>query len=238
MVLKKSLKQVKKYVEEAIRVGKKETYQTISKLEREIQTRGLLGAVIDATGSIINNGMEMHATIQKEGGYGAAFDRVAENLDEGLDNFAEGIDQSYEDFKAQFFTNNKFDYEKTKAVLNREADIAYRFGKKTVETLQTIVSEGLEYVEKDYRSFVPDRDERETTYAGIGALNPVFLREDFDKCLNFYDKAKKNLPGGLKLRSEILRNIKNRAMGSKEDLVTHYTEIKDAKILETIKKYF
>ncbi len=240
MTLKKHLNEVKKGIKGVVEEGKKRIYKTISFIEQKTESdKGLTGEIKDITEKITEKGKEMHGIIQKEGGYCAALKRAGNASIGSIKYLLDDIEKKYESFKNQFFTGNEFDYEKTKVVLADRQKAINRFGRKTVDKLSKLVLEKVETYKKDYRSFAPDKQEREIKYAGIGIqYQGILLREDFDRCLQFYKKARNNLPGRLKTRNRILEDIKIGAIGDKKDLIEFYKQRSNTDMTNIVKKYF
>lgn len=226
MVLKEHLNEIKKGIKGVIEEGKKRIYKTISFVEQKVESdEGLTGEIKDITEKVTERGKEMYDIIKKEGGYCAALKRARNATCDSTKGLLKNIEKRYESFKNQFFTDNEFDCEKTKVVLRDREEAICRFGKKTLDTLYKIVLEGERAIRKDYRALVPNKQERETKYAGIGIqYQGILLREDFERCLNFYKKARNKLPGGLKSRNRILEDIKVGAVGDKKDLIEFYKQ--------------
>lgn len=226
MVLKKHLNEIKKGIIGVLEEGKKRLYKAISFIEQKVESdEGFTGKIKDITGEITEKGKEMHDVIKKEGGYCAALKRARSATCDSTKGLLENAEKRFQAFESQFSTNGKFDYEKTKIVLRDRKAAICRFGKKTVDTLYKIVLEGEGAIREDYRTFVPNKQERETKYAEIGAqYQGILLREDFERCLNFHKKVRSKLPGGLKTRNRILEDIKVGAIGDKKDLIEFYKQ--------------
>lgn len=238
MSLKKHLSGIKGEAREIAEEGKKVVYGTVSIIEQKIENKEVIETILDYAGEVIKEGKEMHETIKKGGGYKAAAKRASKPIIDGTKDFLKDMEKRYEDFENQFFTDDKFDPKKAEDFLKDKARVACRFGKRAVDTLCKIVSEGFEAIKKDYRSLVPSKEERETKYVGIGtAYKGVLLREDFDKCLDFHNKTRSKLPSGLKTRKKILNDIKVNAIGGKKDLVEFYKEKSDKERAKVVKEY-
>ncbi len=112
-----------------------------------------------------------------------------------------------------------------------------KYGTKVYQSLSDIVSQGAEAVREDYRKFIPTDEELKTKYSGIGKnYEGILFREHFESCIQFHEKAEKRIPKGTRYRAQILKDIKDSASGSINDLMEFYSskgETKKKKAAET-----
>ncbi|MBI1969791.1 hypothetical protein HYS48_03800 [Candidatus Woesearchaeota archaeon] len=188
--------------------GKRKAYQVASELEREV----------------------------REGdGVGGAARKVATSVARGAATVATTLYQSlaagYKKFEETFFTKGEFDEKKAKRALQDAAKATKQFGEETVKTLKELVQEGAQAVQQDYRTYVPTAEERRTRYAGIGTQYAgVPLRPRLEACLAFHEEARKRLPGGLKVRESMLKDIKASASANFGELVAFYVTRSNQKL--------
>jgi len=207
---------------------KKKVYNIAGKLENKAKKgEGIPGGIADIAKGIgkivnttVNEAKSIHEGIKKQGGY----KKMAQDT---LETVSEKMDEAYQSLEDTFFTNGSFDKEKAKNALNNTAEATRKYGSKAVQDLSKMIKDNIESIKKDYRSFVPTKEEREGKYRGIGSAykGNILFRDDFESCLIFYDKARENIPETLKSKKPILKDIKASASKNVADLVEFYSPL-------------
>lgn len=240
MAVKKHLDEIRKGVKGLANEGKKTAYGVASKIERTVTGEGgLVDDAKDLAGKVVSGVKEFHESIQEKGGYGAAAKEAAGQVIEAVRGAYGSAEEMYSDFQKTFFPDGRFDSDKAKEVLKDKAEVTKRFGERAARDLSYLVKEGSKLVTegakaigKDYRDYIPSREER----AGIGdKYHGIITREHLDECISYEAQVRKKLPGGLKARPQILEDLRAYAAVNKSDLTKLYNEGDSA--YEAVKKY-
>lgn len=189
----------------------------------------VFGGIAGIVKKAVAKGKEIHSDVQEKGGYRQVMKDSADSIEDRL------------------FTDGKYDPEKAKELAKGGAQAAKVYGKKALDYVVEMgkkgAEKGAEAVKTGYRDLVPTKEERETVYAGIGSKYAGFLfRPDYEKCLKFHTEAKAKLPAALKIRSQVLEDIKASASKDPQDLMGFYRDETgfgpeaDTKV-EVVKKY-
>lgn len=179
------------------------------------------GAVADGYNAVAGTVSKAHQNIQEQGGYAEAMRRVGHTV-------GNTAVESYQEVRDAFFTQDeqggyKFDAGKSKQTLKDGRNAVAGLGKKACASLSELVQKGAESLGQDYRKFIPNQEELNSTYAGVGTkYEGVLLREHLDSCLAYHQKAMEQIPKGTKYRLQILEDIKASASSSYWDLVGFY----------------
>lgn len=203
-------------------------------------------AAIDVSQKALQRGRDIHAQVQERGGYGnvvrESLEKAGEAITSVTRSYLDSADRLYGEFIEEFSTpEGEFDYDKAKAVMTDQAKAVQRFGKKSVDKVAELASTGASKAVTAWNYLVPTREERETTYSGIGSeYSGILLRPDYESCLDFYDEARRTMPGGLRSRGEILEVIKAKCCTSPDQLLNEYEQRagQDTASLEVVRKYF
>lgn len=208
---------------------KKGVYGVAAKVDKKLDEKdGLVGKVVDVVtnfvGDTVKTGKQMHEDIQKSGGYAAAAKRTERTIvDSAKENVFDRAKRLYIHIENDLFTNGKLDSEKVKAIVENKTKAAKKYGRKAYKKLSELASQGTEAVKRDYHEFIPTDEALKTKYAGIGIkYRGALFIEDYENCLAFRRKVQRRLPKNIKLRAQILEDIKSSASDSKEDLVKFY----------------
>jgi hypothetical protein len=171
---------------------------------------------------------------EREGAFGSLanlVDEIVADSRQAYANLSDGI-------KERFYTDGVFDHEKATDYLGNKANAIRELGIRGYRTLEKVVHDGVEGVRADFRREIPTQEERTTKYAGFGSdVGGLLSRPELEDALEFHTRAKRLLPGGLKLRAQILETIKAHALASPEELIDHYEAFRPD-MVETVTKYF
>lgn len=238
MSLKDELERVQERVGEILEDGK----EILDKVKEQVDKReGVVGGIASVVEGVVDAGIEFHEGVQDKGGYGVLAKETYSDLKKIALQVGDSVSDTYKKFDDAVYPDGKFDYEKLKELLNDGAEATKQFGSKAVKSLGDLIEEGANTLSDEYRKFVPSKEERGTTYAGIGAdYRGVLLRQNFEDCLAFYERADKAIPGRVKLKSNILDDIKASASSNPDELITYYARSNtvDWAKIEKIGKYF
>lgn len=226
-------------VKKGVQRAKNVVYTAASEIERQAQDNKT------PLGKITERAKEMDKKIKAGGGYAEAAKRAGDDIAKFAKEQATKIEKGYHSLQTtlqeRFYTDGKFDEAKANKSLENMTHAINEFGSKAAHTLREKLQQGASAIKADYRDMVPTQEERNTKYEGIGAdYAGILFREHYEKCIAFHEKARKNLPGGLNARKDILSDIKSSASGSLEELEEHYKAKsgKSTKIkLAAIEKY-
>lgn len=212
-------------VEPVIEESKKRAYGAVARIEHDLYEgksvlRGLAKTVSDTATKVGGKTKSFHEDVKARGGYIKVVDEKLERTGERIDAYFNNLEQSIE---REFYTDGTFDRIKAKQFLSREAEVVRVYGQKFFRKVSAAVQTGKDGVIRDYRSYVPTREELETSYAGIGtAYDGILLREDFESCLKFLGQVEKKLPLGRQYRNQILVDVKASASANIKELLAFY----------------
>ena len=232
--VKKNLEEIKKGAKGILEAGKEAAYKLGSKIEQTVSGEGGLiddakdfgKKIVDEVKESVDGVKKSHESIKEKGGYAKAMRDYGKKL-------SRETHELYEDFRTTFYDEDgKFSSDKAKAVLKNKTEATKKFGQKAINDLSDMIREGAEAVQKDYRQHIPNKEER----AGVGdKYHGVVTRKHLEECLGFEKKIKKKLPGGLKVRSKVIEDVRAYAITNKRDLKDLYNN--DDSIKSAVKKY-
>jgi hypothetical protein len=222
------LQRIKIDVTEALKYGKQRVYGVVGLVEQKVQHReeipgDLANLVKNAVNEIKETAVLIDEVVQMKGGYEAVANKVKNKVTATLTN-------SYKTLEGVFT-----DKEKAKELLDSSIDLGKMLGTKGID----LVKQAAVGVHSDYRKVVPSAEDLVGKYAGMGtAYEGLPLKPTLDQSLAFHERAKSTLPNGLKLRKEILTDIKASVSVNASELLEFYLpqEKADAKF-EAVVKY-
>jgi hypothetical protein len=170
-------------------------------------------------------------------------DRFAEGLANKVGEVftvaADGIDRLYNCIESSAFTDGKYDPEKAKVLLTNTAETTRVYGVKAAKTLLELARTGADKLQTKASDYIPSKEDMKR-YEGIGsAYRGVLLKPNYEACLNYFDKARRRMPAGVKERNAILADIKANAVVDAQELLDIYLsqEIKPEAKIKALKTY-
>jgi len=153
-------------------------------------------------------------------------EKIKERSREAGNAIRDGYNASVQYFKREYCdSEGKFDPEKFNEALKNSPGKLKGLGSKALEA----ITSGAENLKQDYRDLIPNKEERDTKYSGIGgSYKGILFREHYEACLSFSAQAEKKLPAGIYGRRQILQDIKDYAAGSSKDLIDLYSNGNDS----------
>ena len=200
---------------------KEEAYKGVNaateKLD-ELKNSDVGKKVGEVSTNVVDSVKKYNADVQSKGGYAAALKRVYDNVSADVEHAATKIDEA-------LFTDGEFDPAKANVLLHKGTDSVKLYGQKAVDGIGELLSEAKDGIVKDYRSVIPTADELAGRYAGIGTqYEGMLIRKNYEKVLSFVTKIEANVPGQVKVKKDVLSDVKAHAIQNKTELKKYYKD--------------
>lgn len=197
-------------------------YAVAGRLEQQAaDPKTVVGGAADIVKKAVARGRDLHHFVHEKGGYSAVVEKAADRIADRVGLTIDAIVDRYGRFEDKFFTGGQYDPVKGRRILEDTAAATKMYGAKAVTTLKGLASSGARALREDFRAMVPSPGELQAS--GIGAkYEGILFREHLQQCLSFYERARKRMPGGLRVRAEVLDDIKAYAIGTRRELLEHY----------------
>lgn len=228
--LGKKLDETISKVEPVIKKGKERVYNAAAHIENDLNEEktvlgGLAKTVSKTASTVGKKAKSLHEKVKSQGGYLKALDEKLEASGKRIDDYFNNLERTIE---REFYTEGTFDCKKAKQFLSREAEVVRVYGEKFIRRVSTAVETGKDSIIRDYRSYIPSKEELQTRYSNIGtSYNGILMRDDFESCLKFYNRANEILPKSLMYRNQILSDIKISASANKKELFNYYSSLEE-----------
>ena len=243
-----NLKKITEGVLGLLQKGEEGVYRAGSRLEdKMVEHADFLEGIAQGIKNVARGASEkargVHERVQKKGGYVAMGEEigkeVAREVRKTYGALEKAVEELYQRAEDRLTRDGKLDSCKVNDLLKDSASAAKEYGQKAVDTLSRLVKKDRVALRLDYRNFVPTPEERATRYAGIGtAYEGVLFRVNMEECLTFHDDfVRRKLPGGLKIRPDILQDVKAHAISRVEDLKELYRQQDNKEKLVAVVRY-
>lgn len=226
MSLKKNMKDIKKglsgFLKETLDKGK-EVAQTAAAGVEQYTTAEGLGKLVRGA---VKKGREARDYVQEQGGLVQMAEKAGERTGEVIGDLVFKINEKYSSFEQEFFPDGNLDTARINSTLENATELTQKYGKQAVDRLRELAAKGASAAKVSYRDFSPDKNERQTTYAGIGSKIPFYIltRADGDKCLDFHEEMRNKIEGRPEYKGQMLADIKGYVITDKKALVNFYQE--------------
>jgi len=118
------------------------------------------------------------------------------------------------------FRDGELDVERVRELLRDKAKAAEQYGQKACDFLSVLVAEGASSAERNFRVYVPTKEELNTKYAGIGTeYSGALFRKHYEACSCFHETAGYAIGKNSRYRTELLNDIKASASSTKEEII-------------------
>lgn len=217
----KKAKKVTHTASKIIEAGKEDVYKGVSAVSQqmdEVKDSDLGQKVGEVASNVVDAVKNFNNDIQSKGGYGAVLKGVYKNVSVDLEQAANSIDSA-------LFTDGEFDTKKAKSLLKNSKESVKLYGQKAVEGISELVGDAKDGVVNDYRSVIPTAEELSGKYAGIGTnYNGILIRKNYDKVLRFAKKINRVVPPQVRVKKDVLAEVKANAIQNKTELKTYFGE--------------
>lgn len=232
---RESLDQFGKDVGSILKDVKEETYKIAGSIEQKIEKKeGVIGEIADVAGETYKSIKTQHEKIKSSGGYTDFIEnriyRLFDEIEMKIKKFRKDIDEKTDititKLEEKISKSGIMDFEKIKQAVKDEALTIKEIGLDAYTNLVQIVNEGADNLKKDFRNYIPPREERETKYKGIGvgAEKRIIFRKDFEACISYMDNASNRIPDDNALKNDILNDIKGLGCQNSKSLREHYAK--------------
>lgn len=225
---------LKGFLEDSLQKGKEVAQTAAAGAEQYATTQGV-GKLFRGA---VQKGKEARAYVQERGSLAQIAQETVENLADTAENLIKRVDEKYANFESQFFSGGEINQENLNKALENAAVLTELYGRQAVERLRTIASQGVSAAKVSYRDFAPNKEERRTTYAGIGSKIPFYIltRADGDKCLNFHEEMRNGIQGRPAYKGQVLADIKSYVITDRKELINFYKEAGNSEMVGIAKK--